>query len=273
MSGALDYLDAAASVAAIAACAYVLYQSLLVRKTLAVGPYRMHALGMGFVAGLFALNQVSSFLPTEGVWSFLGLGFFLVFGLGILYWVDTSIIASRRSDPLYRDTFRWSAARRIIWATAVAGFSVNVIIGLVLPPEAGNSIPDWVGLVLYALFLFPIYSGAISAVAVIPVAARRCKDLVFRKHLEYFFIFIAIELVIAGVIGPFFQNPNGNATSMSQIIDAIGVLIGFYPLLVSVRRLVPLYRFGDEGPAEGEQTAPPLLGKWNPISEQKSGHL
>ena len=221
---------------------------------------------MGIVAGLFALNQVGALLPAQGFWNFMGLGVFVLFALGILYWVDTSIVASRRSDPLDRDTFHWSVVRRIIWVTALASFFLTILTGIVLPTQVGNSLPGWVNLGITVLFYFPIYSAAVSAVVVIPVAARRCRDLVFRRHLEYFFVFVVIQLVLGGTVGQFFQTANGNATSSSEMIDAIGVLIGFYPLLVSVKRHVPLYRFGDEGPSEGGSTTPLLLDAVSPHS-------
>jgi hypothetical protein len=249
MSGALDFLNVGVSAAAIAACAYVLYNALIMRKTLAVGPYRRHALGMGFVAGLFALDQASNFFPTSGAWNYLGLAVFAAFALGLLYWVDSSILTARRSDPLDRDTFHWSFLRRIIWVGAVGAFCFVSLVSLVLPPPGVGSQappPEWLNDTFTVVFFFPVYTAAISAVLVIPVAARRCKDLVFRRHLEWFFLFVAIQLVLAGGVGQLFQNPGGSSTAISSFLDGVGILVGFYPLYMSVRRLVPLYRFDND---------------------------
>lgn len=250
MPSGLDYLNVAASAAAVLACAYVVYQSLLVRKTLAPGPYRRHALGMGFVAGVFALSQLDNLAPaSEGIWTYIGMAVYAAFALGLLYWVDSSILTARRSDPLYRDTLHWSVVRKVLWGEAFFALLGVLLLSLSFPPPAqGPAVtspqpPQWLDMLFTVMFFAPIYTAAVSAVVAIPVAARRCRDMVFRRHLEWFFVFVAIQFVLAGVVGQFFQDPSGNPSALSSLIDAIGILVGLYPLLLSVRRLLPIYRF------------------------------
>jgi hypothetical protein len=255
MLSTLDYVNVAVTLAVVASYGYVFYAAMLVRRTLAVGLYRRHAFGIGLLAAVFAFDQVSNFLPTDGVWGLIGLVGFAVFALGLLYWVDSSILAARRSDPLYRDTLHWSGLRKVIWAVSVGALVFVFLASIALPPSFGDgSTPTggpmlWFTVAFSVLFFFPIYSAAVSGVVVMPIAARRCKDLVFRSHLEWLFLFIAIQLVAAGVIGQVIQSPFGNSDPLAWLVDGLGLLVGLFPLYRSVKRLVPLYRFAAEQPA------------------------
>ena len=254
MLSTLDYANIGVTASAVTSYMYVLNVALKVRQSLAVGQYRRHALGIGIVAIVFVADQVSNFFPAlnTGIWNYLGLATFAAFALGLLYWVDSSVLAARRSDPLYRDTFHWSKLRWVAWGASVAAFVFVIGTSLALPPPSSTAPPpgvqvppEWLNLLFTVVFLLPIYTAAISGVVVIPLAARRCKDFVFRKHLEWFFLFIAIQLILAGGVGQLFQSPSGTST-ISSLIDGIGLLVGLYPLYQSVKRLVPLYKFSTE---------------------------
>jgi hypothetical protein len=255
MPSTLDYVNVAVTAAAVVSYGYVFYTAMLVRRPLGVGLYRRHALGIALVAAVFALDQASNYLPVEGLWSYVGLAVFASFSLVLLYWVDSSILAARRSDPLYRDTFHWSRVRLLAWIVSVVAFVFMFAISAVFahpsagPPAGVQQPPEWLNVFFSLLFFFPIYAAAMSGVLVMPVAARRCKDLVFRSHLEWFFLFIVIQLVAAGVIGQLFQSSNPATPPPSILADGLGLLIGLYPLYMSVKRLVPLYKFSAEKPA------------------------
>ena len=247
-----DLVNGVLTAAAVVSFAYVAYEALLVRRALAVGLYRRQAFGVGFLAFVFALNQVSYYIPTDGLWSLVGLGVFALFALGLLYWVDSAILTARRSDPLYRDTFHWSSIRLGIWVVSIAALLIILALSFLVPENTPTvGIYFWMNVAFTLLFFFPIYAAAISGVVVMPMAARRSKDSVFRRHLEWLFLFIAIQLVIAGVIGQFFQTDSGESTT-SSIIDAVGLLVGLYPLYLSVKKLVPLYRFSDDRAGTGQ---------------------
>ena len=245
MPSGLNYVDVGLTLTAAVTYGYVVYTTLLVRRTLAVGLYRRHALGIGLIAVVFVLDQVSNYFPSGGAWDYIQLGSFAAFSLVLLYWVDTSILAARRSDPLDRDTFHWSGLRTIIRPMAIMSLLSILVLEIVFGPSPDTPPPEWLNAIFVLLFFFPIYSAAISGVVVMPVAARRCKDLVFRRHLEWLFLFIAIQFVMAEVIGQLFQS--GPTTGpMSIAIDGLGLLLGVMPLYQSVKRLVPLYKFAGD---------------------------
>ena len=136
MLSTLDYANIGVTASAVTSYMYVLYVALKVRQSLAVGQYRRHALGIGIVAIVFVADQVSNFFPAlnTGIWNYLGLATFAAFALGLLYWVDSSVLAARRSDPLYRDTFHWSKLRWVAWGASVAAFVFVIGTSLALPP-------------------------------------------------------------------------------------------------------------------------------------------
>lgn len=245
MPSGLEELNLLVSGAAVVTYAYIIFSSLQVRKALAVGPHRRQALGVGIVAGVLILDQLAFSFPqaASGPWAVANLAAFVVVSLGLLYWVDSSILAARRSDPLDRDTLHWGALRQVIWVVSVSSILGIVALSLVFPPSNAAKPPFLVGSLLSAFGLFPIYSAGLGAVVVMPIAARRCRDPVFRRHLVWFFVWFAIQFVVAGAVGQFFES-NSRATAMSSVIDGIGLLLGFFPLYWSSRTLVPIYKFG-----------------------------
>lgn len=238
MLSTLDYLNIGLTIAVVVTYGYVTYSALVIRRTLAAGLYRRHALGVGLLAVAFTGAQLGMFLPYNGITGILGGVIFYTFALVVLYWVDTSILAARGSDPLYRDTFAWSRLRYVAWGTAIA--TIAIVFGVTayyLPINGASIPPSFLGLLLSVLFPLPIYVAAISGVVIIPVAARRSGDLVFRKHLRWFFLFLAIQLVLQGGAGQFLDPLS------ASVVDAVALLLGLYPIYQSAKRLVPLYRF------------------------------
>ena len=74
-----------------------------------------------------------------------------------------------------------------------------------LSPGA-TEVPDFLYPVLSILFPLPIYVAAVSGAVVMPIAAKRSKDQTLRRNLEWFFVFIALQLVLQGespsLVGP-----------------------------------------------------------------------
>src|SRR5438309_9739380 len=104
--------------ALIAGYGYVAYAALAIRRTIAGGAYRKQALGLALVAISYATNSVTSFYNSPQTFDIYGqIGFLIGFlsfpiaFLTIFYWVDTSVFAARLTDPLLRDTLRWSRVR------------------------------------------------------------------------------------------------------------------------------------------------------------------
>jgi hypothetical protein len=239
MPSTLDYANVGVTVVAVATYAYVAYEALLVRRTIASGLYRRHAFGICLLALAFAGNQLGAFLPTdESTLGLIGGYLFMAFALLLFYWVDTSILAARNTDPLYRDTFRWSRVRYAIWGVTAFSVAFVTVASILNPYGPGANPPTWLEAAFAILFFFPVYSAAISGVVVIPVAARRSMDSTLRKHLRWFYVFLATQLILAGVVG---QATGQQAES--TFLDGVALLVGLYPLLQSAKTLVPLYRF------------------------------
>ncbi len=241
MLSTLDLVNIGVGVTVVCSYAYVAYSTTAIRRTLAVGLYRRQALGIELIAIGFTAIYLAGFLPYTGILGFIGGGVFDTVALFLLYWVDSSILAARRSDPLVRDTLKWSGLRRIVWVVAVSDIAVTY--GLAWYLSFG---PDY-GLLFSIIFPLPIYLAAFSGAIVVPIAARRTRDLTLRKNLEWFFVFIVIQLGLQGGVSQLFASDVASA----GLVNGVALMIGFYPLYQSGKRLVPLYRFSAEDTAAG----------------------
>jgi len=204
---------------------YVIYWALEIRHALFVRLYRNQALGVALVA-LSLLFSVYSGLPPVVLTAFgivlVFVGIFLVF-----YWIDISLRAARRSDPLLRDTLKWSKVRKVLWPLII-GLSVLFIVGIILKLEnLANFIAP-----------FPYFIVIASGALYLPVAARRSKDPILRKHFIWFGLFF-IGFLIAG------SGEGGNFPFIlvGDLVTIGGTLFGGYCLYRSARSLVPLNRF------------------------------
>ena len=99
-------------VAAIPIFSYAGFWAFSIRQALAVRLYRRQAFGVGFVVlAMFFTFAVFALVPgTANLEVAAGLtnsAFYLLFFV-MFYWLDTSILATHRADPLLRDTLHWS---------------------------------------------------------------------------------------------------------------------------------------------------------------------
>jgi len=207
--------------------AYVIYWALEIRHALFVRLYRNQALGVGLVALAVLFYEYGpvpfSFFPTaiaSGV-GFIGVYFGVLL---IFYWLDVSLRAARRSDPLLRDSLNWSKARKILWP---------LIIGIVIILAVWNILD--LGEVI--LFIVPPLIVIVSGAVYIPVVARRSRDPILRKHFIWFGVFfLGFFLASFGELGNFPFDFGGD------LLVVGGLLLSGYFLYRSVRSLVPLNR-------------------------------
>ncbi len=213
---------------------YSAYWALGIRSALKVRLYRNQALGLGLIAVSFfppfILVYVFNFTPYYG---FISL-FYLVF-LFIFFWVDTSMRAARRSDPLLRNTFHWTQLRVLLWSVDVV-VPVMVFFGTFLFyvsffEPAGRALGEIAPLILISPFLVTLFSGAV----ILPLAARRSSDTTLRNHLKWFGLF-SVSIFFALLLG--FQL-NGTA---QELVLPTSFLAGGYCLYRSARSLVLLNR-------------------------------
>ena len=172
---------------------YAAFWGFNIRHALYVRLYRNQALGIGLIGLAFVFvtiaNNVIDFIYSNNsnlagnlVVPVYYVGFIVIF-----YWIDASVLAARRSDPLLRDTFHWTRLRVLLWSVMI------ILVALAMSVDAyslltGNPIPTNLQPLPGINFLLILATGA----ALLPVSARRSKDMSFRKHLEWFGIFAAV---------------------------------------------------------------------------------
>jgi hypothetical protein len=189
---------------------------------LGVRLYRNQALGIGLVAAASASLALLFGVTIGGnvaVIDLQALEFLFLF-----YWIDSSVLAARRSDPLVRDEYHWSRLRVPLWGANLVGLALSLLVHL----------PVQIILTL------------VVGIVMLPTAARRSGDAIFRMHLRWFGFYALLQIVaFSGIFLPFFLT--GAPTSSSSIITyiSIGIFVpgawgGAYCLYRSARALVPL---------------------------------
>jgi hypothetical protein len=108
--------------------AYTAFWAFNIRRAQTARIYRNQALGMGFVALVWIIFSLAAILPSSILTPTAGAIGFCFIMLGLFYWVDASIIAARRSDPLLRDTLRWSELRTYLWGLLLVLTSLFVLL-------------------------------------------------------------------------------------------------------------------------------------------------
>jgi hypothetical protein len=211
-----------------------------IRHALAVRVYKNQALGVGllsifFVYLLFLNTGGAAQGPYAPLIGLLELLFGLTGFLGVMYFVDASVLASRRSDPLFRDTLHWSIVRYVVWTYEIFSASFTGL-GTALSMIGGTSasllqvVSFGFSISFPLVFLVPIFSFLI----LIPVAIR-ARDPYLRGHFEWLGLMAGSTLLlqISGAI------PSSDFT---VLVGIILTSIGGYCLYKSARSLVPLNR-------------------------------
>jgi hypothetical protein len=166
--------------------------------------------------------------------------------LTIFYWIDTSMLAARRSDPLLRDTLHWKRLRVVFWAGIILSFGIQftAIVYLLGPfalvdplSGAGTEPPPALGLTIIAPFLLTGLAGLLLV-----IAGRRSKDTNLQRSLRWFGLFVASLLVVLVAVPAQFIGPLVGVEYASNTIFNAGQLAGGYFLYKSVKALVPLNR-------------------------------
>jgi hypothetical protein len=216
--------------------AYPAYWAFDIRHALFVRLYRRQALGIGLVSiaiGLlftyFAI--LNSFPPSSSVNPAIIILTIIMADLVLLitfYWVDVSVLAGRRSDPLLRDTLNWSRIRPFVWGVLL--FSGALLIIFSNPSSTPILVLGTV------VVLLPLVFGSI----LLPIVARRSGDPTLRRHLRSFALFL-VSLIIEAVLyntSPAYA-PTVGALLVTLLIDSTLVVAAYF-LYSSVRSLAPL---------------------------------
>lgn len=275
-----DILNVFAVVATSLILAYVAFWALTVRRALLVPVYMREALGVALIAVLLALSNVvvtaEGYLYLGGAFGAIGqgaFGLFFVFLLVLFYWVDSSVRAVRRSDPLGRDTFHWSKLRLVLWAFSLPGQVLVVAVSIIgavtsgLASTAASSAPSagWIGLLLTVVLVGAIGIPIFSAAVMLPVIARRTADLTFRSQLIWFGAFGITYVILCNQLGNDSIFPSD---WYNLFFGYLGLAICAYCLYRSVSSLIPTFRpllatGAQVGPARG-------VGKGSPADAGES---
>ena len=165
--------------------------------------------------------------------------------IGFYYYIDASIMATRPTDPLFRDTLHWTRVRLAFWVYDIGAAIVFPIAAAVNSYEYANGgVPALLQAGIPLLIV--IFSGAV----VLPIAIGRSKDKVLKRQLTWFAVYMIwiVFLAVGGILIP----------NAPVVVDLVIFLAGAYPLYRSATSLVPLYSFdtGPRVPAIPESVSP-----------------
>jgi len=149
----------------------------------------------------------------------IGSGFIVIFA-----WMDSTIRVARLSDPLFRDTLRWSKLRYFLGFGTVGGAIASVISAIM---SGFSQVAPFGG----ALFL-----GAFALL----LSASRSGDITLRKHLTWtglctFFLWLGSQVQMPLSRIQFLVQLN-----LPDVITYVFVAAGAYSLYRSAKSLVPL---------------------------------
>jgi len=224
-------------------------RALVLRRVITVRLRRNQALGIGLVAigmAWFALNlllplpsQLQSGTSGDIYFVFQIVLPFLVF----FYWVDASVLSSRRVDPLMRDSFGWSRVRKWVWALIAfclaLGIVGTIVLGDILQVTAFSVNSPISGSATLIILGAPFAGGLI----LLPVAAKRSGDPAIRFHLRWFAYFAgSLGLGVALVV----------LTGFPPLWSGLWIVSG-YCLYRSVGSLVVVSRLPSDLAARGNR--------------------
>ena len=223
---------------------YSIYWALNLRRHLSAQVYRNQALGAGLIAFGWAsynvLNFIASGVSGQGSGGDVGFVSALAFFFSLLltfYWIDSSALAARKSDPLYRNSFHWREVRLAMWPIVAGATIALVLIALADPsllfPSSGNAT-----LLFSALILTAIFGVFGAGLLVLPVVGRRSRDQVLRRNLEWFGLFAASFAL-------FFVLIVLSSGTTNFILSSMTYVVGSYCVYRGTRSLAPINRLPD----------------------------
>jgi hypothetical protein len=269
MLSSFDILDITGAVAITAIFSYAIYTAFGIRRTFSVKLYRRQALGLGLIALIeliFSLNNVIlSYLPPNKPSDFLyanvglsGLVFMTLFYPVLFYWIDYSVLSSRKSDPLLRDTLSWQRVRAILRpliygaGVFVIAFLIYLAIIGVVPLIAANLGAAPPGSIYVSVPSAILFLGVPPlGIILLPISAWRTKDPLLKKQLYWFGLFAVFYLASAALYSHF-SNPFIALLTYYPTFFIIG-----YCLYRSAKSLVPLYSFSSEDLKVSPDRPPP----------------
>jgi hypothetical protein len=214
---------------------YALYWAFGIRRALAVRVYRNQALGIGLIVLLvwFANGSIGLTNVPFQVYAAVSEGIFLTVFVVLFYWIDASALASRRSDPLLRDTLHWSKIRIPLWIANILFWGATFsLLGYAVSTDNVSLMNQALGTysnpILFVVADLSLLITIITGIIILPMIAIRSKwDVRLRRHFMWFGLFV---IIFPGIL---FNSP---------VVGVASILIIAFVLYKSAKALVPLNR-------------------------------
>jgi hypothetical protein len=211
---------------------YSAYWAFSIRRVLSIRLYRRQAFWLGAMGVYFVslsaflsvaltleLNALSVNVLGAAIISF---GFVLIF-----FWIDSTVLVARRSDPLFRDTLHWSRLRYLFWLVTIGGgigaFFTSLNSGFAAATPFGTA----------------LFFGAIALL----LSAKRSGDMTLRRHLRWTGLCIFLLWLASQAEDPL--STFITDTYLAQSLTWPLVAAGAYSLYRSAKSLVPFGRIED----------------------------
>ncbi len=224
---------------------YSAYWAFTIRKVLLASLYRRQALwvgGMGiYFVVLSAFLSIALTLQLNTFATNLAGGLIISFGFVLIFlWIDSTIRVARRSDPLFRDTLRWSKLRYWFWVITFGGAGGSLVTSIT---SGFSTIAPYGGVLFF---------GAIALL----ISARRSGDKTLRRHFEWTAVCIFLLWIASQAQQPLFRVISDTFLVQSLIYPIVAV--GAYCLYRSARSLIPLTHLDTtDTTVPGIPTSPP----------------
>ena len=246
--GIVDIVGAAFAVLAFGLFAYAAFWSFNVRRALSVPIYRTQAFGIGLIAFNEAfvdpLNHllVGIFTDSYAPIFFLVDAFLL---LVWLYWIDASLLAGRRSDPLLRDTLHWRRTRKMVWPIMLVLSAILVAIAFYYFLATGSEPQFVTSTSLSQLDMSLFYNSYLWAFAAFTAAAliltgMRSGDKQLHRQLEWFGAFELISILVSAAGQTTLFGASGSGTS--TFLLGASLLVQAFFIYKAARSLAPTSR-------------------------------
>jgi hypothetical protein len=208
--------------------------------------YRSQASGTGLVAAVVLGDTIVATVDvTHSFYFFYNveilIPFYIATILILFNFIDTSTAAALRSDPLMRETLRWTKSRRYLWVIIVVLALTSIVSTSLLPVAIQNNT-----LVGFLLTTSVFFAAVGIGVVVLPLSALRSGDLNLRLHLKWFGAFL-LSVLLFGVVAIFGSSVNfASGTGFTSIIvttfeaSFVTRFAAGYCLYRSTKSLVPL---------------------------------
>lgn len=240
---------------------YAAYWALSIRHALAVPLYRRQAFGIGFVVlAIWSTLGVFVLVPSSNLRLYTALtnpAFYFLF-IVLFYWIDASVLAVRRADPLLRDTLYWNKIRIPFWIANIFIWTIpllvtaNAVIAgnvtLMNQLNSGNFSNSLAGRLFGIIYSLPIIV-LICAIIYLPAIAIRSKwDKALRRHFLWFAPSAVCLLVL------FFFGIMSTSIGHVILVPVLGIM--GYSLYRSAKALVPLNRISPPEVAPKVESSP-----------------